>query len=254
MKTNIFLVIAIVTTLIGALCAGPVQAGPPLQKSGSFSELQGDVVTSTAPAPDGEYDALNNGSDSLEIEELTPNMGYFPHSGYRPMTMLPLYASNSVPIFGQRWSPWAGDVLGFNGQGYWSTIGQHGCAVTCIAMEHTFFRGYMDPRAMNSWMKQHNGFWYNLVNFGAAPGFAGSRDYSRSAADLGYINSLLDRGYLVIAMTYFPPSRTITHFVLITGHSGNTYAINDPWTGDRTTFNARFGDPSRWIYNINFYH
>ena len=121
-------------------------------------------------------------------------------------------------------------------------------------MEQTFFRGYTDPRAMNSWMKQHNGFWYNLVNFGAAPGFAGSRDYSRSAADLGYINSLLDRGYLVIAMTYFPPSRTTTHFVLITGHSGNTYAINDPWTGDRTTFDARYGPASRWIYNIYFYH
>lgn len=247
---------AVVAIVFGAFYARPVQAGPVFQHGGSLTAPQGSVMTPAA-APDEDYAALGDGG--LGAEGLTPDVSYSPHLGFRPMTVFPMYAPNSVPLFGQRWSPWAGDVLGFNGQGYWSTIGQHGCVITCLAMEQTFFRGYTDPRAMNSYMKSHNGFWYNLVNFGAAPGFAGSRDYSRSAADLGYINSLLDRGYLVIAGTYFPPSRAITHFVLITGHTtgrdgSTTYAINDPWTGDRATFNARYGDPGRWIYNINFYH
>jgi len=162
-------------------------------------------------------------------------------------------AQMNVPALSQRDGRWASHQLGRNVPS--STLGNRGCAVTCIAMERSYFYGSLiDPAYMNDWLLSNGGFYNDLVIFSAVRGFAGSRDYSRTAADLNYINTLLDHGYLVIAMTYFPPSRTTTHFVLITGHSGYTYYINDPWTGYKTTFNSQYGDPGRWIYSINYFH
>ena len=165
----------------------------------------------------------------------------------------PANAQMNVPVYGQKWSPWFNDQLGFNVPT--SKIGNDGCAVTSCAMVRQYFSGSaVTPRDMNNWLKGNNGFYNNLIIFSAVHGFAGSRDYTRTAADLNYINSLLDHGYLLVVMTYFPPARTSTHFVVLKGHSGNTYYMNDPWYGDgNVTFNARYGDPGRWIYGINIF-
>jgi len=157
------------------------------------------------------------------------------------------YNPNSVPSYCQRSSPWAGDTLGY-GPG---TLGIWGCFVTCIGDETQFFNGgNWDPRTMNNWLKARGDFSGNLVIPSRAPGYLGWNNYSRSAADLNHINGLLDAGYLVIAETRWPTNRSLTHYVLLTGHSGTTYSISDPWYGDRVTFQSRYGDPGRWIYSI----
>ena len=85
-KNRFFVTAAIAAILFGASYALPVQAGPASQQSDSFITPQGSVMAPTALTPDEDYDALNY---DLGIEELTPNVGYSPHLGFRPMTTLP---------------------------------------------------------------------------------------------------------------------------------------------------------------------
>lgn len=157
------------------------------------------------------------------------------------------YNPNSVPSYCQRSAPWGSKTLGY-GPG---TIADWGCFLTCIGDETQFFYGgNWNPGNMDSWMLNNGGFRGNLVIPAAAPGYIGWNNYSNTSANLGYINALLDCGYLVIAETRWPSNRSLTHYVLLTAHSGNTYAISDPWYGDRVTFQSRYGDPARWIYSI----
>ena len=159
-------------------------------------------------------------------------------------------AQMNAPTYSQRDGRWANDQLGFLPG---STIGAYGCVDTCIAMLRSYYGDAKNPRDENVWLKNHGGFNNDLVIWRAVPGYAGSRNYPK-AADLNYINSLLAQGIPVIAETRWPTNRSWTHYVLITGRSGGTYFINDPYYGDRTTFNGRYGDPSRWIYSVQVYY
>jgi predicted double-glycine peptidase len=44
------------------------------------------------------------------------------------------------------------------------------------------------------------------------------------------------------------------HFVVITGHSGHTLYINDPWFGDRTTLQARYGAYRQAVHSAQIYY
>jgi hypothetical protein len=158
------------------------------------------------------------------------------------------FAQANVPSYSQRSYPWSTDVLGW-GPSY-VTIGSDGCIVTGLASIRAYYGNYHTPRTMNNYLKANGGFYGNLVVWGRVPGFRALRDYSYVAADLSYINWWLDRGYLIVAKTYFPPNRVSPHWVVLTGRSGSTYFVMDPWDGAKTTFNARYGSPSRWIYRI----
>ena len=81
--------------------------------------------------------------------------------------------------------------------------------------------------------------------------WAGQYDYTSIPADLNRINSELNGGYPVIAEVRLSSSQ---HFVVITGYTGSTYYINDPWYGDESTINGRYGDPASAIYSIRLYH
>ena len=157
------------------------------------------------------------------------------------------YDPNTVPSYCQSASPWSTDPLGFSSY----TLGGFGCFVTCIGDETQFFQGgNWNPRVMNNWLKAtKGGFQGALVTPSKAPGYKGSWAYP-GAANLSQINSLLDAGYLVIAETRWQHILSRTHYVLLTGRSGNTYAICDPADGKRLTFQARYGDPGRWIYSV----
>jgi len=259
MKSTSFAILASAAALIILACGSPTNAGPDIKNGnpvviGTMSGMLISAPSVMGNTPGDEDDLLGMNGGAPEIDAPSSMLQNTAPNALRHYAMRPSINDYSVPVFGQQWGPWAGDILGWNGNGYRSTIGQYGCALSCIAMEQSYFRGYSDPRSMNNWMRRHGGFYYDLVNFGAAPGYAGSYDYSRSKADLNRINSLLDQGYLVIAMTYAPPYRRTTHFVLITSHWGNMYYINDPWAGDRSTFLGRYGDAERWIYNIFYFH
>jgi hypothetical protein len=66
------------------------------------------------------------------------------------------------------------------------------------------------------------------------------------------VNAELAAGHPVIAQVTLPGG--VNHFVVITGRTGGTYYINDPWWGDRNTINARYGNPATAIHSIIAFH
>lgn len=162
----------------------------------------------------------------------------------------------NVPVYKQGYSsPWYNDQLGTCSE----TIGSAGCAITSIAMTFKYYGVQTDPGDMNSWLKQNDGYVSGcLVDWPVAIGrsegtvqWAGRYDYTSVPADLNLINSELNNGYPVIAEVRLSGYQ---HFVVITGYSGSTYYINDPWYGDGSTINDRYGDPASAIYGIRLYH
>lgn len=166
-------------------------------------------------------------------------------------------SSMDVPVFGQRQDPWQSDKLGSGP----TTIGQEGCALTSVAMILKYYKIATDPRDLNNWLKNNSGYSGsdgNLIRWDVAAGrsggtvsFTGRNDWSSVPADLGVINSELDSGYPVIAEVRLSGYQ---HFVVITGHDGGTYSINDPWYADKSTINSRYGNPTAAIYGICKYH
>jgi hypothetical protein len=164
----------------------------------------------------------------------------------------PASAQMGVPVFGQRWDPWQWDRLGYSSY----LIRDAGCAVTSTAMVLNYYGAGTNPRDLNGWLKARGGFYGAAIIWSAAAGRApnlrwiGSYDWTYVPANLGVVNAWLDSGRPLIAETRLGGRQ---HFVVLTGRSGYVYFINDPWFGDRTTFNSRYGDPARWIYGIRIY-
>jgi peptidase C39-like protein len=163
----------------------------------------------------------------------------------------------AVPLFGQRWEPWRGRMLGLNSL---CTVHDYGCAVTATAMVLHYYGVETDPGEMNEWLKANGGFsrermlWAIAANRGNGVTFAVEQQWPDGEADLNLINNELDAGYPVIAQCRLPYQRTKRHFVVLTGRWGPVYSINDPWYGDQTSFNDRYDDPARSIYGIRVYH
>jgi PKD repeat protein len=161
-----------------------------------------------------------------------------------------------VPLYGQRWASWSGDQLGTCSP---ETIGTDGCAISSLAMVFSYYGSDVEPPDMNEWLKQNNGYsgsclvkWDTAANYTENTQWIGSYDYSSVAADLDKIKSELDSGYPVIAEVRLSGYK---HFLVITGYSGGTFYINDPWYGDSSTINERYhSDPARAIYGIRLYH
>lgn len=161
----------------------------------------------------------------------------------------------NVPVFGQNWDPWKTDLLGTHPT---ETIGSQGCAVASVAMLLKFYGADVDPRKLNDWLTANEGYirqdeiiWDATDLYPGGVTFIGRVDWQKVDADLAQIDVELDGGYPVVAETRIGGS---LHFVVLKGHEGTTYFMNDPWngTGD-VTFNARFGDPKRWIYGMRTY-
>jgi hypothetical protein len=161
----------------------------------------------------------------------------------------------SVPVLGQHWDPWQSHLLGFSST---DTIHDFGCAVTAVAMELNYYGGNTDPGDLNDWLKARAGFAdQDEIVWGVAAGrtanvtYAGPNDWSHVPADLNVVNGELDNGYPAIAEVRLSGH---VHYVVLTGRSGTTYYINDPWYGDSTTLNGRYGDPAAAIYGLRRYH
>jgi len=156
-----------------------------------------------------------------------------------------------VPVYKQGSpSPWCDDQLGDCSE----TIGSAGCAITSIAMVFKYYGVQTGSGDLNVWLKQNNGYVDGcLVVWSVAAGRSGGNvqwagdDYT----GLNQINTELDNGYPVIAKVSLFDS---SHFVVITGYSGSTYFINDPYYGDQSTINDRYGDPASAILGVRLYH
>ncbi len=65
------------------------------------------------------------------------------------------------------------------------------------------------------------------------------------------VEAQLDAGRLVVAEVRLYGGM---HFVVITGHAGRTLYINDPWYGDRTTLQARYGSYRQAVHSAQVYY
>ncbi len=194
-------------------------------------------------------------------------VGLLAVAGWTASAVPVLAAGAQVPVLGQRWTQWAHDRLGTDPT---DTIGTAGCVVTSVAMVQSAFGRPTDPQALNRWLTAHGGYveddlilWRQAaVATGGAvrwkwPHVRGIvpqlRTDDQNIDDLptaAMVRDELDAGNLVVAevrlLGHF-------HFVVLTGHVGDNFTINDPWYADRTTLRARYGDyaqavKSAWTY------
>jgi peptidase C39-like protein len=177
-------------------------------------------------------------------------------------------AGPAVPTFSQRSMQWSRDALGSDPV---DTIGSAGCALTAVTMVTTAFGFSTNPRLLNRWLTGHGGYIENDLllwrQAGAAtqgsvrwqwlhvPGMVSQlRTDDQDIEDLppqSLVESQLDAGRLVVAEVRLYGGM---HFVVITGHSGGTLYINDPWFGDRTTLQARYGAYQRAVHSVQVYY
>lgn len=126
----------------------------------------------------------------------------------------------SVPYFSQTDSRWSGVYLGSSGQ----TLGRIGCTTTCLAMTESFRTGTtIRPDTMAGRLTySSSGSLYWPSNY-------------RTTTSVSYssIRSILDQGKPVILG--LRTASYNTHWVVVTGYSGDTYYVNDPGASSRTT-------------------
>ncbi|RXA20962.1 hypothetical protein EQO05_04430 [Methanosarcina sp. MSH10X1] len=162
----------------------------------------------------------------------------------------------NVPLYLQTDSRWSAEKLGYSQKG--NTIGSAGCAITSVSMVFKYYAVQTDPKNLNTWLKQNNGYSGGDVIWENAPGISKGKvkfisriDYKRIPADLNKINTEINNGHPVIAQVK-PDSNP--HFVVITGYSGSTYYINDPIYGKSKLSDHYNKDPAKAIYGIRIYH
>ena len=143
---------------------------------------------------------------------------------------------------------WQNERLGTS----YTTIGQYGCLLTCVAMLLKFYGHDTDPKRLNTWLKEHAGYQSgNLFVWGSLPVL----DKRLSVNYSGNIDAQLEKGIPSIVKVDMIPSTSVVdeHWVLVVGKQGNEYIINDPKDGAQVVFNDRYGDPATKIYNVASY-
>jgi hypothetical protein len=177
-------------------------------------------------------------------------------------------AAPSVPIFSQRSHQWSRDALGSDPV---DTIGSAGCALTAVTMVTAAYGFSTNPQLLNRWLTAHGGYIENdlLLWRQAAAATQGSvrwqwmhvpgivsqlRTDDQDIEDLppqSMVETQLDAGRLVVAEVRLHGNM---HFVVITAHSGSILYINDPWYGDRTTLQARYGSYRQAVHSAQVYY
>jgi hypothetical protein len=180
----------------------------------------------------------------------------------------PASARIGVPTFTQRLPTWSHDRLGTDPT---DTIGSAGCAITSVAMVQAGFGYSTNPQLLNRWLTQHGGYVDNdlvlwrqamVATKGAVrwkwlhvPGIVPElRVDDQNIDDMpteSMVAGELDQNHLVVAEVRLNGNM---HFVVITGRSGGTLFINDPWYGDRTTLQARYGDYAHAVRSAQIYY
>ena len=151
------------------------------------------------------------------------------------------------------------------------TIGSSGCALTAVTMVTAAYGYSTNPQQLNHWLTAHGGYIENdlllwrqagTATQGAVrwqwlhvPGIVSQlRTDDQDIEDLppqSLVEAQLDAGRLVVAEVRLNGGM---HFVVITGHSGHTLYINDPWFGDRTTLQARYGAYRQAVHSAQIYY
>ena len=166
---------------------------------------------------------------------------------YTPPAML-----IDIPPLWQRDNRWKSLLLGFSSL----TIGDWGCLATNLAMQ-----AGVGVDVFNNRLKAVGGFsganiYWKMVSV-AYPQleYFKAIDCFYNPAPLDEIDDMLQQGIPVNAHVDFrlDTPQVEQHWVLIIGKNGDDYIINDPWTGERSGFKAKYGDPARYIFRIRAY-
>lgn len=180
---------------------------------------------------------------------------------------VPAAAGPAVPTFSQRSTAWSRQALGSDPV---DTIGSSGCALTAVTMVSAAFGYQTDPGALNQWLTAHGGYiqndlllwrqatastgghvrWRWLHVPGIVPQLRTDDQDIEDRPPVSLVESELDAGHLVVAEVRLYGGM---HFVVLTGHAGDTLYINDPWFGDRTTLQARYGSYQRAVHTAQVY-
>jgi hypothetical protein len=177
-------------------------------------------------------------------------------------------AGPPVPTLSQRSQVWSRQALGSDPV---DTIGSSGCALTAVTMVASAYGYSTNPSMLNQWLTAHGGYIENdlllwrqatAVTQGSVrwqwfhvPGMVSQlRTDDQDIEDLppqSLVESQLDAGRLVVAEVRLFGGM---HFVVITGHRGDILYINDPWFGDRTSLQARYGSYRQAVHSAQVYY
>ncbi len=185
------------------------------------------------------------------------------------LSALPVYAfPASVPVFNQRDPRWAHLPLGTDMS---DTIGSHGCVLTSVAMVQRFYGVATDPPSLNRWLVDNQGYieddimlWRQaMVNSGGAvrwkwrhlgslsPLLQTDEQDDPGQPTAAEARAALDAGSMVIAEVRLQGRQ---HFVVLTGYRGDAFLINDPWYGDRTTLDWRYGPYDQAVRSAHIFY
>jgi hypothetical protein len=128
-----------------------------------------------------------------------------------------LAASRTYPLYKQCDSRWANEQLGTSS----NTICKAGCLMSSVSMALAGVGKNYNPSSLNAWLKGHGGYvsgdlfvWGSVNSLGLS--------YVGKIANSA-IGSNLDANNVVILNVH-----NGGHWVLATGHSGNSIHVNDP--------------------------
>jgi len=175
--------------------------------------------------------------------------------------------AGDVPVLGQRDPAWAALPLGTDPE---DTIGSSGCALTAAAMVQAHFGTPTDPKRLNRWLVENDGYlehdlmlwrqamvatggkvrwkWRHLEDLSPLLRTEEQDDAGTPTADEA--RAELDSGNLLVAEVILYGHQ---HFVVLTGYRGATFFINDPWFADRATLNARYGPYDRSVRSAHVF-
>lgn len=147
------------------------------------------------------------------------------------------YKKLNVPYYSQTDSRWSSVTLGSSGK----TLGKIGCTTTCLAMTESFRRGTtVRPDTMaKSLTYSSTGSLYWPSNY-----------TTTTSVSFSAIKNILNQGKPVILG--LRTASYSTHWVVVTGYSGDTYYVNDPGSSSRTTLASVF-DKYPYFYKMAYY-
>jgi len=168
----------------------------------------------------------------------------------------------NVKKFSQQDAVWKSVKLGTSTT---ATIGSDGCAITSLAMLCTYFGKDTDPQKLNTDLTRVKGFQNGaLVVWGAISDiypdikvdWDNFIDCSTTDAPLDKIDALLvAKKPVIVKVDYdYHTAKVDQHWILVVGKTEDgAYICNDPIDGVEIFFNARYGDPKRYIFKIVTY-
>ena len=143
----------------------------------------------------------------------------------------------NVPYYSQTDSRWSSVKLGSSGK----TLGKIGCTTTCLAMTESFRRGTtVRPDTMAA----------SLTYSSTGSLYWPSNYTTTTSVSFSAIKNILNQGKPVILGL-----RTAsygTHWVVVTGYSGDTFYVNDPGSSSRTTLGQVF-EKYPYFYKLAYY-